>query len=81
MGHGGDAMNMRKGKLWIVLGAAVILAAVGYPFYFNWWDHKNCQESGGTWNEAQGKCVEPRGADIPGTENALHDRGGDKPRE
>ena len=67
-------------KAWVWAAAvAVVLAIVGYPFYFNWWDHKNCQESGGTWNEAQGECVEPRGAKFD-TEESLHS-GGDKPRE
>jgi hypothetical protein len=76
-------MDKRRLKPWIIVGAAVLIAAVGYPFYFNWWDHKNCSESGGTWNEAQGECVEPRNADIPNTSKAVHDQpqGGDKPRE
>ena len=74
-------MDTRKLKPWIIIGAAVLIAAVVYPIYFNWWDHKNCSESGGTWNEAQGECIEPRNADIPNTSNAPHDQGGDKPRE
>ncbi len=60
-------MTNRKFKPWIIIGIAVLIAAVGYPFYFNWWDHKNCRESGGQWNESQGECIEPRGADIPKT--------------
>jgi hypothetical protein len=58
-------------KPWVWAAAvAVVVALVGYPFYFNWWDHKNCQDSGGNWNEAAGKCVEPPHADIPGTEGS-----------
>ena len=74
-------MDKSRLKPWIIVGAAVLIAAVGYPFYFNWWDHRNCSESGGTWNEAQNECVEPRNADIPDTSKAMHDQGGDKPRE
>ena len=74
-------MDKRNLKPWIIVGTAVVIAAVGYPFFFNWWDHKNCSASGGSWNEAQDKCIEPRNADIPNTESALHDQGGDKPRE
>jgi hypothetical protein len=74
-------MNNRKFKPWIIIAAAITIAAVAYPFYFNWWDHKNCSESGGIWDEAQGKCIEPRGAHIPDTEPAGYDSGGAKPRE
>lgn len=76
-----SAMKKRDWTPWIIIGAALLVVAVGYPFYFNWWDRKNCNESGGGWNEAQGECIEPRNADIPNTSNALHDEGGDKPRE
>jgi hypothetical protein len=74
-------MSKRNVKLAAIVVAALLIAAVGYPYYFDWWDHKNCSESGGTWNEAQGECIEPRGADIPNTEKSLHSSGGDKPRE
>ena len=50
-----------KPWVWVAV-VAVIAGAVGYPYWFNYWDHKNCQESGGTWNEGQGKCVEPKNA-------------------
>lgn len=65
---------------WIIMVAAIIIAAVGYPYYFTWWDHKNCAESGGTFNEARGECIEPRNTNIPDTQESLHS-GGDKPRE
>lgn len=68
-------MDKRNLRLSLIVGGAVLIAAVGYPFYFNWWDHKNCQESGGFWDEAQDKCVEPSGADIPNTEKSLHSSG------
>lgn len=76
-----DLNNKRKLKPWLIVGAAVLIAAIGYPFYFKWWDHKTCEESGGTWNEAQKACIEARGADIPDTEKSLHSSGDDKPRE
>ena len=60
-------MNMRKWWPYLTIGGALVIVAVGYPAYFNWWDHKNCRESGGHWNEAAGECVEPRDADIPDT--------------
>jgi hypothetical protein len=74
-------MDKRKLKPWIIVGTAVIIAAIAYPFYFDWWDHRTCQESGGTWNDARNECVEPRGAEIPDTERSLHSSGGDNPRE
>jgi hypothetical protein len=74
-------MEKRRLKPFVIVGAAVLIAAVGYPFYFSWWDHRNCSESGGTWNEQLDECVEPRNADIPNTEKSLHSSGGDKPRE
>ena len=67
-------MDKRTTKVGIALGAAVLIAAVGYPFYFNWWDHHNCTESGGFWDEKQDECVEPDHADIPNTSNTPHDR-------
>jgi hypothetical protein len=81
MPRSGSLVNRRRLKPWIIVGTAVIIAAVAYPFYFDWWDHRTCQESGGTWNEARGECVEPRGAEIPDTEKSLHSSGGDNPRE
>ena len=67
--------NRRMGRRWgIVLAVAVVLAGVGLPFYFNWWDHKNCSDSGGTWSAADDKCVEAAGANIPDTEKAKHDQ-------
>jgi hypothetical protein len=76
-------MKLRLGKreVYIALAVVVALVALLYPHYFNWWDHRNCTESGGTWNEAQDKCVEPRGADIPDTKPSVYDDGGAKPRE
>jgi hypothetical protein len=72
-------MDKRNLKPWIIVGAAVLIAAVAYPHYFKWWDHRNCAQSGGTYSEAEGACIEPRGAKFA-TEESLHS-GGDKPRE
>jgi hypothetical protein len=74
-------MNKRNAKLAAIVGVAVLAAAIGYPMYFNWWDHKNCSESGGTWNEARDECIEPRGTNIPDTELSRHSSGGESPRE
>jgi hypothetical protein len=63
-------MNMRKWWPYVVIGLAAVIVSVAYPMYFKWWDHKSCQDSGGHWNEAAGKCVEPRNADIPATEGS-----------
>jgi hypothetical protein len=49
------------------------VVAVAYPFYFNWWDHKNCRDGGGTWNEAQGKCMEPRNARFDSSGSATYE--------
>jgi hypothetical protein len=68
-------MDKRNLRLGLIVGGAVLIAAVGYPFYFDWWDHRSCRESGGFWDEAQDKCVEPEGADIPNTEKSLHSSG------
>jgi len=69
--------NRGIAKKWgIVLAVLVVLAGVGYPVYFNWWDHHNCTESGGSWNEADDKCVEPAGADIPNTSKSKVDEPG-----
>jgi hypothetical protein len=70
------AIRMDKRTVYLALAVLVIVVAVFiYPRYFNWWDNKNCSESGGTWSEAQGECVEPRGADIPNTEKSRHSAG------
>lgn len=77
-------MKPRLGKRQVYLLLAVIVVVVGgliYPRYFDWWDGRNCAASGGTFDEAQDKCIEPRNADIPNTGTAAHDEGGDKPRE
>jgi hypothetical protein len=74
-------MSKRNVKLAAIVVAAVLIAAIGYPYYFDWWDHKSCEESGGTWNETRDACIEPRGADIPDTEKSLHSGGGASPRE
>lgn len=67
-------MDPKTRKVAIALGAAVLLAAVAYPVYFNWWDHHSCSESGGFWDEAQDKCIEPDHADIPNTSESALDR-------
>lgn len=72
-------MNKRNVKLGVIVVVALLIAVIGYPFYFKWWDHKTCEESGGRWDEAQGACIEPRGADIPDTEADYS--GGARPRE
>ena len=73
---------MSKRNVYILLAVlVVIVGAFIYPRYFDWWDNENCTESGGTWNEEQDKCIEPRNADIPNTSPAPHDEGGAKPRE
>jgi hypothetical protein len=64
-------MNKRNAALGVMV-AVVVAALVGYPYYFDWWDHKSCAESGGTWNEAQDECIEPLDADIPDTGKSLH---------
>jgi hypothetical protein len=70
------AFRMSKRRVYLALAAlVVIVGAFVYPRYFNWWDNKNCSESGGTWVEAQGECVEPRGTDIPNTEKSRHSAG------
>jgi hypothetical protein len=68
---------------WVWFAAVVVVAgAVGYPYYFDWWDHKNCRDSGGTWNEAQGACIEPKNArfEASGSPHFEDDnQAGDKP--
>ena len=77
-------MNKRNAAV-AVMVVVVVAAAIGFPYYLSWWDHKNCSESGGTWSEAQDACIEPRNADIPDTRgSAAHEddnQGGDRPRE
>jgi len=78
-------MNKRKWWPYVVIGVAAVIVSVAYPVYFNWWDHKNCRDSGGRWNEAAGECVELRNTDIPNTSGSTpfedDNQGGDKPRE
>jgi hypothetical protein len=68
-------MDRRATKVGIALGAVVLIAAVAYPMYFNWWDHHSCAQSGGSWNESRDECVEPDNADIPNTRESAMDRG------
>jgi hypothetical protein len=58
---------MSKREVWIALAGMVvgIVLAVGYARYFNWWDVDNCSDSGGVWNEAQGRCIEPSATPTP----------------
>jgi hypothetical protein len=78
-------MNMRKWWPYLAIGSAAVIVSVAYPLYFNWWDQKSCHDSGGNWNEAAGKCIEPRNTNIPDTEGSAayedDNQGGDRPRE
>jgi hypothetical protein len=78
-------MNMSRWWPYLAIGGVVLVLFIAYPLYFNWWDHKSCRDSGGTWNEAAGQCVEPRNADIPDTRGSPSfeddNQGGDRPRE
>ena len=78
----GMAIRLGKRQVYLLLAALVVLVAgFVYPRYFDWWDHDNCAESGGTWDEAHDKCVEPRNADIPNTSKTPHDEGAVKPSD
>jgi len=78
-------MDMRKWWPYLVVAGVVVIAGAAFPLYSSWWDHKNCRESGGNWNESAGECIELPNADIPDTRgSAAHEddnQGGDKPRE
>jgi len=55
-------MNMRRWWPYFAIGGAAVMVLIAYPAYFNWWDHKNCRDSGGPWNETRDQCVEPDNA-------------------
>ena len=66
-------MNMRKWWPYLAIGGTGLLVIFGYPAYFDWWDHKNCRESGGNWNEAQGACIEPANARFESSGSPMHE--------